>query len=171
MRTNSAEKTKLLILCCIVMLLYFIVIPVDDVCSSDGSTQSDESAQHPFIFENTGKSLPDGLIEQIKLYWQYKGAGKFESAYEIEAPHTKYQVPVKNYLLYHVKARKLKGCRVLNIEKNDNLAMVRVELLFFDDKQEAPARSSAKTQIMNERWIDLNGKWYHVYINSFANIR
>ncbi|MBF0574060.1 MAG: hypothetical protein HQK69_09940 [Desulfamplus sp.] len=154
---------------CMAFFLSLMTLSLVDVCGAE-SGKKVESDQ-PFLFENMLKDVPDGLVEQIKLYWKYKGAKQFESAYTIEAPHTKYQLSLENYISYHTKARKLKGCRILNVEKSGELYFVRTEILLDDKDKSIRLKTSSKTQILNERWIRLENKWYHVYVHPFADIR
>ncbi|MBF0233130.1 MAG: hypothetical protein HQK65_08850 [Desulfamplus sp.] len=157
----SVNFSSILIFSCLMSLLSA------DVYGSDTETQ--DSTKSTFTFENAIKNVPESLSEQIALYWEYKGTRQFDAAYLIEAPHTKYQIPLETYRIYHSKARKLKGCRISNIENSTGLAVVTIGLIF--DIGEKGVKSSSKTQTINDHWIELNGKWYHVYLNPFANIR
>jgi len=167
MKINNFRKYKIFICYFITVLFPLVIMPLVDLYGFE--TKKEETSHQAFLFENLGKNVPKELSELVHSYWKYKGIREFELAYEIEAPHTKYQISIKSYALYHAKARKLKGCRILNIQNSSGLAIVTTELLF-DDKEDA-LKNSTKTQILNERWIYLNDKWYHVYVNPFVNIR
>lgn len=153
----------------ILLFIFFIAIPSISM-SNDGNAKKDNADESTtFVFENTAKDIPAGLAEQIKLYWHYQGSKDLESAYKIESPHIKYQMPFEMYSRYHKKARKLNECKILNVENTSGRAVVRVKLLFDDD--EKVLKPSEKSRVINDLWIDLDGKWYHVYVNPFANIR
>lgn len=154
---------------CIFLLIYCFFIPSVAMSSDDSPVKKNVVGSNSFVFENIAQNVPDDLTEKVKLYWQYQGSKDLESAYTIESPHIKYQMSFEMYSRYHKKARKLNGCRILNLESTGDRANVRVELLF-DDKEKV-LKPSEKSRFINDLWIDLDGKWYHVYVNPFANIR
>ncbi|MBF0228852.1 MAG: hypothetical protein HQK63_04580 [Desulfamplus sp.] len=152
----------------IFMFLYCFIILFINI-NSYANAMDNTKDSTIFAFENIAKDVPEGLIEQIKLYWQHKANKDLKSAYAIESPHIKYQLPFEVYENYHKKARKLNGCKILNIE-NSSLGRYYVRIqISFDDK-EKPLKTFEESQVINELWIELNGKWYHVYVNPFANI-
>lgn len=169
MRNNTFRKNQLSVCYTLSILCYFLIFLFTAVCFAGVEKKNEENNLQPFLFENIGKNVPKELSGQIEIYWKYKGSRKFQDSYEIEAPHSKYQIPLETYNIYHAKARNLKGCRILNIKMHESLAIVTTELLF--DNKIKTGRSSAATQTINDHWIELNGKWYHVYVNPFANIR
>jgi hypothetical protein len=112
---------------------------------------------------NSDPNIPESLLQKLLKYWKYKGLREAEKAYQYEAPHIKYQLDSKKYIALHKKARKLNAVKFLNIEEKEDLAIIRVSIFFMDNDKLSDA-------VLNDRWIKLEGVWYHAYENRLINI-
>jgi len=108
------------------------------------------------------KNIPDevDLRERVETYWNYKVKEEFDKTYEYEYLLYRKQVSMMNYI------RGFKTTRAKWIEAsindikiaddNADVAMkVKVRII-------SSPRNIEQDVIINERWSNVEGKWYHI---------
>ncbi len=151
---------------------YFFALTVIVLCfvgelQADNTSETSNIPAPPVVFTSQVKNVPEQLLNKIAEYWGYKGSLQFKKAYNLEAPHTKYQFSLKKYLRIHKKARKLNTVLLLNVNDSYDLVVIRLKTVFAGKIENSPNNNS---HIVTERWIKLENTWHHVFRNSFLNI-
>ncbi|MGE0824450.1 MAG: hypothetical protein AB7P18_20330 [Candidatus Binatia bacterium] len=94
------------------------------------------------------------LEERVKAYWEARTKGQAELAFEFEAPGS---IDKPTYLKKILTAPvAFTSCTIQSIKENGNEAEVvlRAEYLL-------PGLSRPVSSSMMERWVRINGQWYH----------
>ena len=120
-----------------------------------------------FIFSNQIDNVPEKLLNRIAEYWEFKADLQFKSAYDLEAPHTRYQLTLEKYLNLHRKARKLNSVLLLNVDEFDDMVEIRLKTEF---NSGVAKKINNNFRIVTERWVKIDGSWYHVFSNILLNL-
>ncbi len=106
------------------------------------------------------------LRERVMAYWGYKVEEKFDKSYEYEYPQYRKNVSLVNYLRGFQPTVRWTAYKIEDIAKKDDAAEVtlsvdlHVNLRF--PKIPKPMESDTKGVTFRERWIKVEGVWYHV---------
>lgn len=116
------------------------------------------------IIGDSVNNMPEKLIKRVRDFWGARINQEFKESYKIEAPHSRYQVPLEKYLTINKKAHDTitKVLVVNNDDKSDHLAVLWVNI-FYNDEDNAG-------RVMKDYWVELDGKWFHVYKSMFPRI-
>lgn len=135
------------------------------VDKKDGAVVSSNKNVPLVSFEEGVNGLPEEFVDRFEQFWTFWINRDYEKQYEMESPHTRYQVPLKKYLGIHKKAQKITKLSVINVEEEGHLRVLRLKVFF------GGAKSEEKFQIMHDYWVELDNEWFHVYRSLFAGIR
>jgi len=117
----------------------------------------------------TSIAWPDSQLEDMfGEYWGYRSSGDAINVLKLEAPYVKVMVDPEKYSGF-IKAGKNKSwneVRIENIEwKNQNLIFIGFTAEIKDEDSSIRVRKV----YFSDRWVLLNGKWYHAFDDPFIN--
>ncbi len=106
------------------------------------------------------------LRDRVSEYWGCKVEEKFDKAYEFEYPVYRKKVGLTDYIRGFRPAMKWTKAEVQTIEKQDETAEVTVKVdtkvNIAIPKRPKPAEFENKGLELHERWVKIDGVWYHV---------
>lgn len=112
------------------------------------------------------QSDEQALRERIMAYWGSRVEEKFDKSYEYEYPQYRKTVNLVNYLRGFQPTVRWTAYKIEKIARKDDAAEVtlsvdlHVNLRF--SKVPKPMESDTKGVMFNERWVKIEGVWYHV---------
>ena len=114
-----------------------------------------------FIFATTVEiphkiHLEPSLVKNFQKYWEKRGERRFNEIYNKELPYLQYLHSQKWYKNFFVNAPKFKKVLVKKIHSCTQNVCILGILLF---KDSSPI-------YLYDKWIKVNGKWYHRYNDS-----
>lgn len=112
---------------------------------------------------------PDKQLEdRFGEYWGYRSIGDVANVLKLEAPYVKVMVDPERYAAFINAARNStwSSIRIESVEwKNQNLMMVGFTAEIKDENSAIRFREV----YFSDRWVLMNGKWYHVFDDPFIN--
>ncbi|SPQ00147.1 hypothetical protein NBG4_180023 [Candidatus Sulfobium mesophilum] len=112
------------------------------------------------------KSDEEILRDRVTEYWGYKIEEKFDKSYEFEYPVYRKNVSMSNYFRGFRPSMKWTKAEVQTIEMKDDAAEVTVKVDIKVDmvvpRIPKPVQHENKGIELRERWVKIDGLWYHV---------
>jgi hypothetical protein len=106
------------------------------------------------------------LKDRIMAYWGYKVEEKFDKSYEFEYPVYRKNISMIDYIRGFRPTMKWTKAEVQTISKQDDAAEVTVKVdtkvNMVIPKMPRPAEFENKGLELHERWVKIDGVWYHV---------
>lgn len=102
------------------------------------------------------------LKERVMTYWAYRIQKELDKTYIFEYPLYRKQVTLAKYIKrFDDPSIKFNRADVISIEKRENgVAEVQLKV---NVKVKAPAaKPFIYDTILTDRWVRINGEWYHV---------
>ncbi len=115
--------------------------------------------------KEASKNAPDegDLRERVMTYWDYKVKEEFDKSYEYEDPLYRKTVTRINYIRSFNVATKIRweGAEIEDMKIKGDTAEVTLRLKI--KVAASPKRSVEQGTPLKEKWINVDGLWYHVY--------
>lgn len=112
------------------------------------------------------KSDEEILRDRVTEYWGYKVEEKFDKSYEFEYPVYRKNVSMSNYIRGFRPSMKWTKAEVQTIAIEDDAAEVTVKVDIKVDmvvpRIPKPVQHENKGMELRERWVKIDGLWYHV---------
>lgn len=131
------------------ILLLFII-----GCSEIGCSEKTEKTEFLKIHSsfNEDRNKEKELVKRFQEYWYARVHGKYQQSYQ-------YELPYQQYIVNFAKYRK-----TLGLYKNTKVSLIKI---YYPQKDIAiitrKMGSKKNFWIKKDKWIYLNGKWYHKY--------
>jgi len=103
----------------------------------------------------------ESLQQAFRLYWGLRSKGDFEQAFKMEAPYVQEMVALgmyHNYIRLFSKARP-KAIHIYRMESEETFFVT------LDCRAVYQVNGNEKTRDFQDRWVSVEGKWYHVLKN------
>ena len=102
------------------------------------------------------KKIEERALEKsFTNYWEARGAKKFYKTYDYELPYLNYLHSQEWYEDFFSRAMRIKKMVVKKVKCKEEKC--RIEFNFYT--KSAPKES----HYLQDDWINVDGKWYHVY--------
>ncbi len=112
------------------------------------------------------KSDEEILRDRVTEYWGYKVEEKFDKSYEFEYPVYRKNVSMSNYIRGFRPSMKWTKAEVQTIAVEDDAAEVAVKVdikvNMVMPRIPKPVQHENKGIELRERWVKIDGLWYHV---------
>ena len=108
------------------------------------------------------ESIPDeeALKSRVVKYWDHKVKEEFDKSYEYEDPIFRKKVSMIKYIQsINTSVVKWVGADIENISREDDVANVDMKLKI--RVMANPLRYVEKDVYLKEKWISVDGVWYH----------
>ena len=105
------------------------------------------------------KKLPEALKQRVTHYWSSKGDKEFEKSYSYELPYLQYLHTEHWYEKFFQNAPKFSKIELKKITKKNNTTFILGLLLY-------PKFAPNSPTYLYDKWINIDGIWYHKYIDS-----
>jgi hypothetical protein len=104
------------------------------------------------------------LEATFEQYWAARLSGDWETAFGMEAPYFQEIVPRPLYSNYVKNAinNEWLGMELLNLERNPEYFVALTMRLTYKSR-----RGRDGTVTLKDRWVEVNGRWYHVLRDRF----
>lgn len=103
-------------------------------------------------FSNKDSNKEKELVKRFQKYWYARVHGKYQQSY-------RYELPYQQYIVNFAKYRK-----TLGLYKNTKASLIKI---YYPQKDVAiitrKMGSKKNFWIKKDKWIYVNGKWYHKY--------
>lgn len=111
--------------------------------------------------EGVRKAEEDTLKERVMEYWRHKINGEFDKCYEYEEPFYRKTVNLVKYIKgFRTDVIKWKTADVREMEIRGDEAVVKLNV---DMNVKVPGiRRIDRTSLVTEKWVRVEGIWYHV---------
>ena len=102
------------------------------------------------------------LRERVEKYWSYRIKKEYDKSYAFEYPVFKKKIPIYRYVKMSYNPQvDLKEAEIVKIDQQEDEAVVEVRLKM-ELKAPGVKRPFPYETVINERWINIDGIWYHV---------
>ena len=106
---------------------------------------------------------PRAVYKVLVEYWAARSRLDFEKIYELEAPHVHYAMSESDFVGKYHQAARVVHISIRQIEQmHPQVLSFGLEL-----KLENARTGKVETFYPQDRWIQVQGKWYHVWKNPF----
>ena len=99
------------------------------------------------------------LKRRVSEYWQYQIEGKVDMTYQMEAPEFRERVPLIQYLNRYRYMRYV-GADVLEVSVEGKRGKASVKTV--RTMNLVHLRQKKFTETKEERWVEIEKKWYHI---------
>jgi hypothetical protein len=129
------------------------------------NTEKPEVTKAGFQLNMTSKTdlkWLQGLEKEFMRYWTLRYTDQFESAYAMEAPQLREAITFnqyKNYVLRtsNQQAKKLEITRMEAYDSSEGNKIADIGCRFYLESN----KDKEKQVYIEDKWIRINGKWYH----------
>lgn|GEM_PF-6601050 len=103
----------------------------------------------------------EGLKERVMAYCGYLANQEFDKAYSMEYPLYKKNVSLTQYIRKHTNSMMAyEGCEVSGLQEDGDDATVDLQMKV--SVRVPGAKAFQHSKAMSEKWVRINGEWYHV---------
>ncbi len=99
------------------------------------------------------------LLTQASRYWDALSIKDFDESYEYELPYLNFKHNLEWYKKFHSNNKEKYFINIKSIKSIDLSGVVYIELEY---------NKNGKTFTFLDKWIDVNGRWYHKYSDSLV---
>ncbi len=114
--------------------------------------------------KDTVKSGSDeeALRERVTMYWNLKVKQEFDKSYEYEDPYYRKMTSLVTYIQgFNTSTLKWNDAKIKAVEMGDDTAKVEMDL---DTTIKLPDMKKIQhhKNVGEEKWVKVEGKWYHI---------
>lgn len=115
--------------------------------------QGCEKYKFASIDANISDDIPSDLKKRYLNYWESKSKNDYKVTFTLELPYENYLKPLEEYISFQTATKTKYKIKALNIKKPFIDTFIITSEIDFGYKK----------TLQNDKWIEVNGIWYHYY--------